>query len=229
MRLAYTLLLATAALSCASSVASADGPYEPNETAAQVAGSLGGPVSAALETPQDVDWYRFYAKPQSQLGLLATLNGTCGWRAGTVTARVYDADGGYGLPVISLTLGYNYAAPEALKTADQGTFTSQAGHRYFIQVRQSLCPTVGYSLQMAPTSELTNTLQDTVPCVKARRAAAAARYKLYAVRSASKRAHGARRRDLRSRAELQQQQVAVTTADQTSSCARRPLDQYPFI
>jgi hypothetical protein len=53
------------------------------------------------------------------------------------------------VPVMNLTLGYNHAASDAPKTADQTTFTSEAGHRYFIQVRQSLCQTVGYTLQPA--------------------------------------------------------------------------------
>jgi hypothetical protein len=230
MRSLGRLLLTTLALSSFAATARADGPYEPNETAAQVAGSLTGtPITAALETPQDVDWYRFYAKPQSQVGLLATLYGACSSRSGTITVRVYDADGGYGVPVMNLTLGYNYAASDTPKTADQSTFTSEAGHRYFIQVRQSLCPTVGYTLQLAPGNDLTSALQDTVPCATARGAAAAARRKLYALRAASKHAHGSRRRDLRSRAALQEQQVVVTAANMTSRCARRTLYAYPFI
>jgi len=131
------------------------------------------------------------------------LNGACSSRVGTITARVYDADGGYGLPVIHLTLGYNFEAYDQPKTADQASFTSEGGHRYFIQVSQSLCQGVGYRLQLAPTADLTATLQDTVACQTARGAAIAARRKLHALRAAAKKAHGARRRSLRSRMQLQ--------------------------
>jgi hypothetical protein len=228
MRLARRLLLAVLSLSSIAGTAFADGPYEPNETAAQAA-PTGASVAGALETPQDVDWYRFYAKPQRQVGLLASLNGTCSSIGGTIIARVYDADADYAVAVMSVTLGYEPAPPHSPKTADQATFTSEAGHRYFIQVRQSLCQGVGYTLQLAPTNDLADTLQDTVPCLAAKGAATAARRKLYALRAATKRAHGSRRRSLRSRTALQRQQVVVATATQTSTCTRRALDQYPFV
>jgi hypothetical protein len=228
MRLSCRVLLIALSLSSISSVALADGPYEPNEAAAQ---ATPAPVSiaAALETPQDIDWYRFYTKPKRQIGLLATLGGTCRSRTGTITARVYDADGGYGLPLITLTLGYNFAASDQPKTADQASFTSEGGHRYFIQVSQSQCQGVGYSLQLAPTIDLATTLQDTAACQTARGAATAARRKLYALRAAAKKAHGAHRQSLRSRTQLQQQLVTVASATQTSNCTRRALDRYPFL
>jgi len=228
MRLSCRLLLAVLTLSSMSSVALADGPYEPNETAAQATPAPSA-IAGALETPQDIDWYRFYAKPKRQVGLLALLNGACSSRVGRISAQVYDADGGYGLPVIDLTLGYNFRDSDHPKTADQASFTSEVGHRYFIAVRQSLCQGVGYTLQLAPTEDLTATLRDTVECQTARGAATAARRKLYGLRAATKKAHGARRRSLGSRAQLQQQQVELTTATQTSTCTRRPLDRYPFI
>src|SRR3954452_16191385 len=99
MRLCCRVMAAVLSLGSFSSVALADGPYEPNETAAQATPAPAA-IAGALETPQDVDWYRFYTKPKRQVGLLATLNGVCSSRVGTITARVYDADGGYGLPVI---------------------------------------------------------------------------------------------------------------------------------
>ncbi|MCW3002104.1 MAG: hypothetical protein JWQ20_1402, partial [Conexibacter sp.] len=179
--------------------------------------------------PQDVDWYRFYAKPQSQVGVLATLAGPCNITSGSITVYVYDADGGgYALPLVNITVGYSPVSSSSPTTAAQGAFTSEAGHRYFIKLRQSLCQNVGYTLQLAPGEDLTHTLQDTLPCTKARATASAARHKLYALRAAAKKAHGARRRNLRSRAALQQQQVVVATATTTSSCTRRPLDSYPF-
>jgi hypothetical protein len=67
-----------------------------------------------------------------------------------------------------------------------------------------------------------------VPCVKARGAATAAHRRLFALRAAAKKAHGAHRHDLSSRAALAAQQVVVADATTKSSCARRPVEGYPF-
>src|SRR4051812_34848025 len=111
----------------------ADGPYEPNESGAQAAGPLlGTTVTAGLETPQDVDWYVVYPKPDRQVGVLATLSADCPNRVGSVSVAVYDADGSVGLAVVGLRLGYTGAASS--QSADNGSFTSLLGHRYLVRV-----------------------------------------------------------------------------------------------
>lgn len=107
-------------------------------------------------------------------------------------------------------------------------FTSQAGHRYFIQVRGSMCQDVPYTLQLAPAKDLTSQLQDTDECAEAKRAAISARRRLVAMRSAARRARGSRRARLRRAAALQQQQVTVADAAARTICERRPLTGYPF-
>lgn len=103
--LAAVLCLLVAGVSAPGALA--DGPFEPNETAAEAFGPLaGGSFSAALETPQDVDWYRFYAKRHRQVGVLATLDGRCSSKSGSVSVDLWDAEEAHGLPLAYLRLGY---------------------------------------------------------------------------------------------------------------------------
>jgi hypothetical protein len=222
------VLAATLALTAAAP-AFADGPFEPNETATEATGPLtGATVTAALETPQDVDWYRFYAHPQRQVGVLATLGGSCARTSGTITVSLLDAEGSFGGNLGSLTLGWDYSTPNAPVAARNLAFTSAVGHRYFLKVTQSGCQNVPYSLQLAPADDLTSTLQDTAACSAAKRARQRAVGREVALRRAVKRAHGARRRTLRARLSLQRQAVAVARGNQASICQYRPLTSYPF-
>jgi hypothetical protein len=218
------LALVVVGFSCA--VACADGPFEPNETAAQAFGPLTGQtITAAFETPQDVDWYRFYAKPERQIGLLATMPSPCAI-PGSIRVAVYDADGAVGLPVISLTLGYTGSTTPA--TAANDTMTSRRGHRYLVKVTESLCRDVAYTLQVAPAEDLSSTLGDTGACMTARSAASTENRRLADLRSAIKHAHGTRRTALRRRWQLQQQTVTTARASQQVACTRSALTGYPY-
>jgi hypothetical protein len=200
--------------------------FEPNETAANAFGPLLGQTSsAAFETPQDVDWYRFYAKPQRQVGVLATMPSPCA-RPGSIRVAVFDADGTVGLPVLVLTLGYTGAADPV--TAANATMTSLRGHRYLIKVTESLCQGVGYTIQLAPAEDLTPTLSDTDACLTARYTATRAQRSLFGLRSAMRRARGTRRAALRRRAQLQQQAVTTARANAQIACTRKPLTGFPY-
>src|SRR4051794_9665834 len=75
------------------SIASADGPFEPNETAAEAYGPLtGGSFSGAFETPQDHDWYRFYAFNHRQIGVLLTLTSSCAASYASIELEVLDGE-----------------------------------------------------------------------------------------------------------------------------------------
>src|SRR4051794_841078 len=123
----------------------ADGPFEPNETAAMVTAPVTVPsLTAALETPQDVDWYLLRPQGVRQIGILGTLNGTCPSNSGYILASVKDADAiaSYEVDLGSVKAGYDYnveGSRDTPKTADQVAFTSKVGHRYLVKVSQSGC------------------------------------------------------------------------------------------
>jgi hypothetical protein len=216
------------ALPVTAAPAVADGPFEPNEVATQAAGPLlGATVAAAFETPQDVDWYVIYPKPDRQVGVLATLTGSCRAHSGSIRVAVYDPEGPIGLPVLAFTLGYT-GWPD-LQTADRGSFTSIAGHRYLIKVTDSLCDGTGYTLDVAPREDLSSVLGSTRDCLQARGTAKAAHVRAARLRSAAKKARGRRRADLRRRLALQGQEVAVADATAKTACTRRPLTGYPYM
>src|SRR3954451_4196826 len=90
------LAVATAFLAVVTT-ASADGPFEPNERATDAGGPLTGEtVQAALETPQDVDWFRFYTLPDRQIGVLGTITSSCDGSSGRVYMDVLDGEVSYG-------------------------------------------------------------------------------------------------------------------------------------
>lgn len=210
--------------------ASADGPYEPNETAAMVTAPLTAPrVDAGLETPQDVDWYLLYPQGVRQVGVLVTLNAPCAQSFGRVSAKVIDGEASPYSSLGDLSLGYDYANSKAPKTADSTAFTSQVGHRYFIRVSQSSCPGASYSIAIAPAGVLGTKLAPTAECTAGRKAAANARVKLRRFQTARRRAHGARRRALTSKIQLQQQRVTQATAAATAACTRQALTGYGWI
>jgi hypothetical protein len=224
---AYLFVILIALVAVPAGQAWADGPYEPNETAAQAAGPLlGATVVAGLETPQDVDWYVIYPKPDRQVGVLATLPGACKSSVGSVRVDMYDGEVSWGLAVLGLQLGYTGAASPQM--ADRGSFTSIPGHRYFIKVRQSLCQGTWYSLDVAPSEDLSSVLTDTRDCRRARGSAKAAHVRAGNLRAASKKAHGRRRAELRRRAALQAQVVVVADAAAKTACTRPALTGYPF-
>jgi hypothetical protein len=224
------LLAATGLALAAAATANADGPYEPNESPGQAFGPLTSEaVAAALETPQDVDWYRFYTLPQRQIGVLATLSGACPSAYGNIRVLVLDADVPYSTPLGTLTLGKDWTSSNSSPiTAARIAFTSQAGHRYFLKVTQTSCQNTPYTLQLAPAQDLTRTLQPVFACTDATRTARLARWRLYALTSAERHAHGARRRQLRARAALQRQTVITTQAAAGAACTRPEPAGYPF-
>jgi hypothetical protein len=206
----------------------ADGPYEPNETAAMTSTPVTAPrIDAGLETPQDVDWYLLHPQGVRQVGLLATLVMPCPRAYGMVVIDVLDAEGST-YPVASLRLGSDVMSSNAPRTTEAATFTSQVGHRYFVKVEQSRCDGIGYSLELAPTDALGTTLAPTAACVAATTAGNRASYKLKRLRAARSRARGARRKALGVKVQLQSQQVAVAKATAKTTCTRRALTGRPW-
>src|SRR5205085_1128521 len=129
--------------------AAADGPYEPNETAAMVtAPATAARIDAALETPQDEDWYLLHPQGVRQLGVLATLATPYRTSYGRISIELLDGEGS-SYPIASLGLGYEVST-SARRTADTLAFTSELGHRYFLHVTQSGCDGSAYSLQLTP-------------------------------------------------------------------------------
>lgn len=204
--------------------AAADGPYEPNETAAMVTAPLtASRIDAGLETPQDVDWYLLYPQGVRQVGLLISLNTPCTPSYGNVYAKIIDAEGSPYVPVALMSLGRDPSNPNAPKTVDTASFTSQVGHRYFIRVSQSSCPGASYSIAIAPTGVLGTKLAPTAECTASRKAATNARVKLHRFQTARRRAHGARRRELTAKIQLQQQQVTQAAAAAAATCTRQAV------
>jgi hypothetical protein len=135
--------LVVAALLCALLVpaaASADGPFEPNESAPTATGPLTlTKIDAGLETPQDEDWYVLYPGAPRQIGVLGTLNGACSSARGGISVTLLDGEvDPYSALIDSFTLGYDpYESSKGVQTAAQLAFTSIKGHRYFLHVKQS--------------------------------------------------------------------------------------------
>lgn len=183
-------------------------------------------VDAGLETPQDVDWYLLYPQGVRQVGVLVTLNTPCPSPYGNVYAKVIDGEGYPFSPLAQMSVGHDFSSPNGTKTVDSTAFTSQVGHRYFIRVSQATCPGATYSISIAPSGVLGAMLAPTAECTAGRKVAANARVKLRRFQSARRRAHGARRRELTSRVQLQQQQVTQATANVAAACTRQALTGY---
>jgi hypothetical protein len=206
----------------------ADGPYEPNETSTEAFGPLaGGAMTAAFETPQDVDWFTFYALNHRQIGVLLTLSGTCPVTSGAITVALLDGEvPSYSANLGTATVGYSYSAPPA--TAGQVSFTSLAGHRYLMRVTQRGCMNTAYTLEVAPSANLTQTLVDTAECAAAKSATRREFIRLSRLRGAFQHSHGARRRDLRSKVAIQRQTTTVALSTSQTACTRPTLTGYPF-
>jgi hypothetical protein len=210
--------------------AAADGPFEPNETVASAAGPLTGTaVTGALETPQDIDWYAFYAHAPRQIGLLATIGGSCSSStSGYIKVTLLDGDtASYRAELGTITLGRDLYKGTTV-TANRVAFTSEQGHRYFIRAQQFGCQNTPYTLELAPGENLRSSLEETAPCTLAKAGARQAERRLARLRSAVKRARGVRRRVLRTRASLQAQEVVTASAAATSACERPAITGYPF-
>jgi hypothetical protein len=213
---------------CASAPALADGPFEPNETPAEAYGPLmGDKISAAFETPQDVDWYRFYTLQHRQIGVLAALMGGCGGAYHQIRVSLLDGDGSYPSEVGYAYLGQGSSAIPATPVA-QIPFTSLVGHRYFVKVAQSSCHDASYAIQVAPADDLVSTLRDTAECTAAKAAAKRERGRISVLQHRFRSAHGQRRRLLRGRLALQRQTSAVANGTEVSTCTRPLLTSYPF-
>ena len=201
----------------------ADGPYEPNETAATAAGPITTPaIHAAFETPQDADWYVLFPQGVRQIGILATLDSPCPTKYGQIRIALLDAEGSPYSPLGSLTLGLSYAT-STQNTVDRLAFTSQVGHRYLLRVTQSSCTGAAYSIDFAPTGALGTTLLPTAECAQAAGAATQAVRRLAGIHAARRHAHGKRRTSLGVRAQIQQQAVVQAKATQAAVCTRNAL------
>jgi hypothetical protein len=224
------LVLAALSLLLTPGTTSADGPFEPNETPAEAPMLVGAAVAAGFETPQDVDWYRFYALPHRQVGLLATLTGTCTRSTGTIRVTLLDGDlPGFRAQLAAVSVGWDAFSTTAVpKLADRLAVTTEAGHRYFVKVQNFGCDGATYGLELMPRQNLSVTLRDTTACSLAKFRARSSRRRLFGLRAASKRARGARRRRLRTRAGLQGQQVKVDATAAAAACSRPALTAYPF-
>jgi hypothetical protein len=230
MRLPRFGVLAAALAAAVSwpAAASADGPFEPNETAAMATTPLTAPrFDAGLETPQDEDWYLLLPQGVRQIGILATLQTQCSKSYGRISLDLLDAEGS-SLPVATLQLGYDIWNARTPKTADTAAFTSVVGHRYLLHVTQSGCDSAGYTLQLAPDGALGTRLAPTKACTDANIVATRARVKLRQLRAARRRARGVRRKALAVRIALQSQQVLTTAAAARGTCTRPPLSGYPW-
>lgn len=220
---------ATAAmLTACGGVASADGPLEPNETVASASAIVtADAVVAALETPQDVDWYRFYVEGDRQVGVLATLDSPCVGAYGTVRVELLDGEQAYGGSLGRLIVGRDYGRDSVLSAA-RLAFTSQRGHRYFLKVTQNGCQGAAYSLQLAPADALRSTMEPTSECAAARGVARRTERRLDRLRAAVQRARASRRSALRAKASLFAQQLVGEQAAADATCTRRQLTSYPF-
>lgn len=216
-----------ALLVLAAAPALADGPHEPNETAAMVTSPTTSSVAAALETPQDVDWYLLLPRGVRQVGVLATLGTACSSPTGQVRVNVFDADGSV-LPLDTLVLRRDHASGASGITSDHLRYTSKAGHRYFLRVTQTGCEYATYSISFAPSDVLGTHLDPTAECTDSRRAASKQRAALKRLKVLRRRARGARRRGLQQKVELRAQQVTKAEADAKTACSRKPLSGYPW-
>ena len=139
-------VLIAAALFASVSVATADGPYEPNETATQAAGPLAGgsPYNGVIETSNDVDWFFFYTAGQRQFEVVLT------WRGGenrcytTLTLRDRDGD----------EQGSASVDGEPDNTVDRITLTSPGSARYSLEVNG--CEGDAYTVRVTPAGAVTS-------------------------------------------------------------------------
>jgi hypothetical protein len=222
------IAIAVAGLAALPAVSVADGPYEPNETAAMALTPVTAPrIDAGLETPQDEDWYLLHPQGVRQIGVLATLATPCPQSYGTLVVELLDAEGST-YPLAVLRLGSDISSTTAPRTSASATFTSQVGHRYFVHVEQSRCDGVGYSLELAPNGALGTALAPTRECATAATARDRASYKLKRLKAARSRARGARRKALSVKVQLQSQQVTVARATAKTTCTRRALTGRPW-
>lgn len=209
----------------APAVALADGPYEPNETAMMATTPVTAPqIDAGIETPQDVDWYLLQPQGVRQVGVLVTLATPCPSSYGYLTVKLIDGEGTPYLPLANLSVGHDYMNPSTARTVDSASFTSQVGHRYFLRVSSnSDCVGATYSIALAPRGALGMMLAPTSECAASRQKAVTARVMLRRYQAARRRARGARRGQLGTKIQLQQQQVTQATADAAGVCTRQPL------
>lgn len=231
-RISLPLALAVLCLLVAPAAALADGPFEPNETAATATGPLlQSDLGAGLETPQDVDWYVLHLRAPKQVGVLATLAAPCRTSYGRLSVDLLDADvPGFGNDVGSIRLGRSDAAPSGSGQllAGRTSFTSKRGHRYFLKVTQSGCDSAAYTISLAHTNALTGALEITAECQAAKQAVTRARRKAAGLRKALRRARGTRRTSLRLRHRIAQQAVAVAEGERSSRCTRQDITGYPW-
>ena len=220
--------LVAAILLVACSAANADGPFEPNETGGEAYGPLpGGTLSAALETPQDHDWYRFYARGHSQIGVLISYTGGCSSSYYGLQLAVLDADvPGYSGTMGTATVGTAY--PAYGQDTGNVVFTSIRGHRYYVKVTQTGCVGATYDVDVAPTEDLTQTLEDTAECTLAKAVFTRSNARLRALRYRATHGREATRRKARRQAALQHQTVAVDFSAAVDACTRPPLQGYPW-
>lgn len=144
-RASLVAMVVTAVLT-GGSIATADGPYEPNETAPQATGPIVGGTSynGVIETSNDVDWFFFYVAGQRQFEVVLT------WRSGP------DCSAG-----VSLTLrnrdgseeGTAYADGGAGDTVGRTTLTSPGSARYNLEVNG--CEGAAYTIQITPADAFT--------------------------------------------------------------------------
>lgn len=227
-RRTLTAAAVIAAIALSPAAAAADGPHEPNETAAMATIPVTAPrIDAALETKQDEDWYLLHPQGIRQIGLLATLGAPCGSSYGRVIVDVLDGESAR-VPFESLQLGYDTRNPKVTATTASTVFTSEIGHRYLVHVTQSSCHGVPYSLSLAPIGALGVKLAPTKECATASRARGRATSKLKQLRTARRRARGKKRKALGTKIQLQTQKVTQAKADEASICARPPLVGYPW-
>jgi hypothetical protein len=209
--------------------AAADGPFEPNEMPGEAQGPLvGGALTAAFETPQDVDWFVFYAHHHRQIGVLLTLNGACSSSSGRITATVFDGDlASYSASLGALVVGRDIFTGEE-RAASQVALTSQAGHRYYVKIVQSRCEGTPYVLDVAPAANLTQTLEDTAECSAAKADYRRQTKRWYTLRARYRSARGTRRRVLRAQVAIQRQTATVAASTAQTACTRHEVSGYPF-
>jgi hypothetical protein len=208
--------------------ARADGPFEPNETAATAFGPVTQTViEGAFETKQDVDWYLLHPKGVRQIGILAVLRSPCSGAYQRITADLWDADSGSrAWPMDSLRLGDGLDSQRL--TANRTAFTSVRGHRYLLRVSQTGCEGAAYRLEVGPADALGTALERTDGCRTASAGVKRGRRKATTLKRAARRARGARRKRLRTRYFLQMQEIVVLEGQRDAACARQPLTGYPF-
>lgn len=133
-----------AAMLIAAAPAVADGPYEPNESATQAFGPLGGGTSydGAIEPSNDVDWFFFYISGQRQFEVVLT------WREGDcdVEATLRDRDGN--------EKGFTSVASYPESRVGRMTLTSPGSARYNVEVGG--CVGDAYTLQVTPADAVTS-------------------------------------------------------------------------